>query len=170
MKLSEELKQLHESGDAGSMVEGLWEMALQLEQENERLKGIKPELPPYIDEGEGLPRYGLSWNGPTVPLTKPMGDGYWTPWHLAIQLEEKIKQLELDVKALKPYRDSHHDLMRHMAEHDAEVIANFISDVAQCTYMALDTDEDYQGDPELVVNFVALQNRANQLRQKAQED
>lgn len=31
---------------------------------------------------ERLPRYGLSWNGPSEPLAVPLDNGYWTPWHL----------------------------------------------------------------------------------------
>lgn len=56
-----------------------------------RLRGIIPELPPRPPEGEGLPRYGLRWNGPDQPVAVPMPDGYWTPWHLA---EEARKELE----------------------------------------------------------------------------
>ena len=55
----------------------------ELVAEIERLKGITPALPPRPPEGDGLPRYGLRWNGPSQPLAVPMGDGYWTPWHLA---------------------------------------------------------------------------------------
>jgi hypothetical protein len=55
----------------------------QLQAECELLRGLKPEAPPYPPEGEGLPRYGIRWNGPGVPLGVPMDDGYWTPWHLA---------------------------------------------------------------------------------------
>lgn len=51
--------------------------------EVERLKGLKAELPPFPPSGTGLPRFGLRWNGPTQPLAVPMGDGYWTPFHLA---------------------------------------------------------------------------------------
>ena len=51
--------------------------------EIKRLQGIKPELPEMPPAGEGLPRYGLRWNGPQLPLAVPMPDGYWTPWHLA---------------------------------------------------------------------------------------
>lgn len=54
-----------------------------LRAEVERLKGLQPGLPPFPPEGEGLPRYGLRWNGPQQPLATPMDDGYWTPWHLA---------------------------------------------------------------------------------------
>lgn len=55
----------------------------ELRKENERLRGIKPELPPRPPLGYGLPRYGVRWNGPTEPLAVLMDDGYWTPWHLA---------------------------------------------------------------------------------------
>lgn len=48
-----------------------------------RVKGIEPEIPPRPGSGEGLPRYGIRWNGPMQPIAAPMDDGYWTPWHLA---------------------------------------------------------------------------------------
>ena len=53
------------------------------EQEVERLRGLQPELPPRPPAGEGLPRYGLRWNGPDQPVAVPMDDGYRTPFHLA---------------------------------------------------------------------------------------
>lgn len=53
------------------------------EAEVKRLRGLTPEFPPRPPDGEGLPRYGLRWNGPTKPLAVPLADGYWTPWHLA---------------------------------------------------------------------------------------
>jgi hypothetical protein len=56
----------------------------------ERLRGIQPELPPREPDGEGLPRYGIRWNGPTQPLAVPMSDGYWTPWHLADRLHRQL--------------------------------------------------------------------------------
>lgn len=31
-----------------------------------------------------LPRYGIKWQGPQEPICVPMEDGYWTPWHLAV--------------------------------------------------------------------------------------
>ena len=67
------------------------EYAQQLWAEIERLKGIRPELPPREPDGEGLPRYGLRWNGPTEPLAVPMADGYWTPWHLAARVGEDAR-------------------------------------------------------------------------------
>lgn len=51
----------------------------------EQLRGLRPAVPPRPPEGNGLPRYGLRWNGPQQPLATPMDDGYWTPWHLAAQ-------------------------------------------------------------------------------------
>lgn len=54
--------------------------------EIEEVKGLRPEAPPRPPHGEGLPRYGLRWNGPQQPLAVLMVDGYWTPWHLAEQI------------------------------------------------------------------------------------
>lgn len=58
-----------------------------LKAEVERLKGLQPDFPPRPPDGDGLPRYGLRWNGPQQPLAVPMTDGYWTPWHLAEQFK-----------------------------------------------------------------------------------
>jgi hypothetical protein len=75
---------------ADAYVNGLWEGMLTAQRERdearaevERLRGAKPELPPRPPDGDGLPRYGIRWNGPTAPIAVPMADGYWTPWHLA---------------------------------------------------------------------------------------
>lgn len=77
-----------------------------LRAEVERLKGLRPEMPPYPPEGDGLPRYGLRWNGPGNPLAVPMDDGYWTPWHLAETLRTQnaelvglLRKIELRVDA-----------------------------------------------------------------------
>lgn len=56
--------------------------------EIEKLKGVKPDFLPRLSQGEGLPRFGIRWNGPTEPLAVPMDDGYWTPWHLAAPSNE----------------------------------------------------------------------------------
>jgi hypothetical protein len=66
---------------------------LALLAEIDQLKGIHPGFPPRPPEGEGLPRYGLRWNGPQQPLATPMDDGYWTPWHLADQLKSENEAL-----------------------------------------------------------------------------
>lgn len=60
----------------------------QLQAEIKRLGGVRPDFPPRPPDGEGLPRYGIRWNGPQNPLTVPMEDGYWTPWHLAANGDE----------------------------------------------------------------------------------
>lgn len=64
----------------------------ELEAENEALRGLKPELPPRPPHNNdasyqhhALPRYGLRWNGPGQPVSVPMADGYWTPFHLALE-------------------------------------------------------------------------------------
>ncbi len=64
-----------------------------LHAEAEALRGLTPELPPRPPEGAGLPRYGLRWNGPAQPLSVPMDDGYWTPWHLAEALRAENAKL-----------------------------------------------------------------------------
>lgn len=63
-----------------------------LESELARLRGLVPELPPRPPEGEGMPRYGLRWNGPSQPVSVPMADGYWTPWHLAEAERDTLRQ------------------------------------------------------------------------------
>ena len=116
---------------------------LQIEVNN--LRGLKPEIPPMPGEDwpRELPRYILRENGPRRPRSVPHKDGYWTPWYLANRLYEELErerkaaktacenwgdmkrerdQLAVEVAALKPYRDNHHDLIRHIAAHDAEVI------------------------------------------------
>lgn len=63
----------------------------------EATAGLKPELPPRPDDGDGLPRYGLRWDGPLAPpspLPVPMADGYWTPWHLAERYRARVAELE----------------------------------------------------------------------------
>lgn len=68
----------------------------QVAEENEQLRGLTPDLPPYPPEGGGLPRYGLRWNGPGQPLSVPFDDGYWTPWHLAA-----ARTAELELRLVK---------------------------------------------------------------------
>ncbi|WP_433860676.1 hypothetical protein [Pseudomonas thivervalensis] len=63
--------------------------------EIDQLKGLVPGWPPRPPAGEGLPRYGLRWNGPQQPLAVPMADGYWTPWHLADRLKAEIETIGL---------------------------------------------------------------------------
>lgn len=60
--------------------------------EVEALRGLVPDFPPRPPDGEGLPRYGLRLNGPQQPLSVPMADGYWTPWHLAHAEVEALRK------------------------------------------------------------------------------
>lgn len=60
----------------------------------EQLRGLRPAVPPRPPEGNGLPRYGLRWNGPQQPLATPMDDGYWTPWHLANELRKDAERYQ----------------------------------------------------------------------------
>lgn len=86
-----------------------WNQVEQLEATCEMLRGLKPDCPPRPPEGEGLPRYGLRWNGPSQPISVPMDDGYWTPWHLADSARlapgsvavtvDQLKQIHRDLDA-----------------------------------------------------------------------
>ncbi len=58
--------------------------------ENDQLRGCTPALPPRFGSEQTLPRYGIKWHGPQTPLTVPMEDGYWTPYHLAAQREDNL--------------------------------------------------------------------------------
>ena len=65
-------------------------------REIERLRGLRPEIPerpPHNNDAShqhpALPRYGLRWNGPGEPVSVPMPDGYWTPFHLALEAVEQ---------------------------------------------------------------------------------
>jgi hypothetical protein len=76
----------------------------------EQLKGIKPELPPFPPQGDGLPRFGIKWNGEYEPISTPMDDGYWTPYHLAMALlqsrpsiaDHLVRQIAFSLKAFGP--------------------------------------------------------------------
>ena len=91
------------------------ERTIELLRENEKLRaerdallGLRPELsdrPPH-DNGPqyqhpALPRYGLRWNGPTLPLSVPMADGYWTPFHRALSA---IQAVEKDARCWQQLR------------------------------------------------------------------
>lgn len=64
---------------------------MEVRAENEKLRGLMPDFPPRPPDGQGLPRYGLRWNGEKQPLSVPMSDGYWTPWHLADSERERAE-------------------------------------------------------------------------------
>ena len=71
--------------------------------EIERLEGLRADAPPRPPEGDGLPRYGLRWNGPTSPVSVPRDDGYWTPWHLADQLKVENEALRQFILGFAEY-------------------------------------------------------------------
>jgi len=47
------------------------------------------------------------------------------------QLKSEAERLRVEVESLKPYRDNHHDFLRHMARHDAGVVERFSYDFVQ---------------------------------------
>lgn len=63
-----------------------------------------PCLPPFPPEGDGLPRYGIQWNGPADPITIRICDGYWTPWHLAIKQLEQAQARAAELESSLAYR------------------------------------------------------------------
>ena len=70
------------------------ELCERTEETIDTLRGIKPEAPPRPPDGNGLPRYGLRWNGPGEPVSMPMDDGYWTPWHLTEMLRAQLAEAQ----------------------------------------------------------------------------
>lgn len=96
------------------------EVALMLIAEIDRLNGLQPSLPPRPPEGEGLPRFGLRWNGPSNPLAVSMDDGYWTPWHLADQLKaenEALRNVAIELRRWAMCENLHH-VKADQHEHD----------------------------------------------------
>ncbi len=66
--------------------------------EVEALRGLRPETPerpPHSNDSRyqhpALKRYGLRWNGPGEPVSVPMEDGYWTPFHAALAEVEALR-------------------------------------------------------------------------------
>ncbi len=64
----------------------------------EALQGLRPEIPqrpPHSNDSRyqhpALKRYGLRWNGPGQPVSVPMEDGYWTPFHAALAEVEALR-------------------------------------------------------------------------------
>lgn len=95
-----------------------------------------------------LPRFGIQWQGPHDPISVPMADGYWTPWHLAaashgeVVTPRRLTALSVqDLERMK--RDSHFDplraRLRQMAiglREQAEHINKYLSSPAQCSVEA----------------------------------
>lgn len=80
-------------------------------------RGLRPEGPPRPPEGAGLPRYGLRWNGPSEPLSVPMADGYWTPWHLADAMKKQMMETLTVDTALLEERNRLVNAIPHCPEH-----------------------------------------------------
>lgn len=107
----------------------------QLQAECETLRGLTPEAPPRPPEGEALPRYGIRWNGPGLPLSVPMEDGYWTPWHLAATVVEHSPQkpeatylIDALREIVKQYPNpdlAHVDYRVHACKHAESAIAAY---------------------------------------------
>jgi len=93
-----------------------------------QLEGLKPELPPRPPElggvAQGLPRYGLRWNGPQQPLAVPMDDGYWTPWHCA----EACRLMFVELT--KYVDDAKREAQRH-GRHSGQPLNEFIRELAE---------------------------------------
>lgn len=79
---------------------------IELQAKVESLRGLQPEAPPRPPDGTGLPRYGLRWNGDRQPLSVPMDDGYWTPWHLAASATAELpaETVNIPIDTLKHIR------------------------------------------------------------------
>jgi small-conductance mechanosensitive channel len=158
-----------------------------LQSEVTNLRGLKPEIPPMPGEDwpKELPRYILRWNGHNQPTSVPHKDGYWTPWYLANRLYAELErerkaaktacenwgemkqerdQLAVEVAALKPYRDNHHDLIRHMAAHDAEVIEQLKNKLLEFAKKS----HRHRG-PGIEFAVDLMDDRIDQLRQRAKE-
>lgn len=52
----------------------------------------------YQKSCDMLERYGIAWIGGSGPIHGPMNDGYWTPWHIA---QEELDRLREDARMLR---------------------------------------------------------------------
>ena len=84
---------------------------------------IKPELP----------RYGLRWNGPTDPVSVPMDDGYWTPWHLA---QAQIQQARIKAEDERDEARALRTVDREKAQREMLLLKQRVADLKH----ALGTD------------------------------
>lgn len=69
------------------------------------------------DVAAALPRYGLRWNGPDQPVSTPMPDGFWTPFHIAHQAL-KVAEEERD-ESLRQHEVVHESLASILGRDDA---------------------------------------------------
>lgn len=113
-----------------------------LTAENERLRGLKPECPPRPPHNNdashqhpALPRYGLRWNGPSEPVSVPMPDGYWTPFHVALE-------------AVKPATALAELIAHHASLLETNSYAYFeLAYTRRTGWMAWITDKPAKGEP-----------------------
>lgn len=96
------------TGLASMQVTYLRERLDEAEAERDQLRGIRPELPPRPPEGTWGMRYGIRWNGPSVPLAVPMEDGYWTPWHIANEALEQMQEKLIQRARTSQFHKSNH--------------------------------------------------------------
>jgi hypothetical protein len=129
---------------------------IEAQAEIERLKGIKPELPPYPPLGEGLPRYGIRWNGSTEPITALMDDGYWTPWHLADAFRRDRDELNAQAET---WKSEYINELRSHIRFSNRFYAGELEDAKEGSILNTDA----------VIND-SVEEIESKLRQKAQED
>ena len=89
-----------------------------LRAEVEALRGITPELPPRPPDGGGLPRYGLRHNGQSMPMSVPMADGYWTPYHLAIAEVEALRAAPQQAEPVGYFVNDESDDQWHQVDYE----------------------------------------------------
>jgi hypothetical protein len=118
------------------------EMMCALADEVERLQGLKPECPPRpphnndaSHQHHALPRYGLRWSGPGEPVSVPMPDGYWTPFHVALE-------------AVKPATALSELIAHHASLLETNSYAYFeLAYTRRTGWMAWITDKPAKGEP-----------------------
>jgi hypothetical protein len=108
-----------------------WQAAMaenqRLTQENTALRGVTPALPPRFESPDDMPRYGIRWHDNTTPLTVPMDDGYWTPYHLLTAHDQAVAVRTIERFAV--FLTEHHFLDK--TTHDGAL--DFIAHLKQST-------------------------------------
>jgi hypothetical protein len=146
----------HESADWQDTIHGLTLRAEKAEQERdearaevERLRGVTPALPPFPPEGYDAPRYGIRWNGPTEPITVPMEDGYWTPWHLA---DIAIAKVERERDEARAEVTRQRGVVEDLEYLEQEILRLF-------PYSYDDDSEEEEADPSECLGYAAREMR-----------
>lgn len=154
---------------AENLIKKLTRDTSEIKEEHDRLKGLEPELPPRPPSDEGLPRYGLRWNGPKEPLSAPLDDGYWTPWHLADVVRQELDRLKNQNKELQKERDElsgRYHLVMHERDELTEENENLIRDNRRVRELAIDARRKLktakQELDQLRASFVEAQSLLNE--------